>query len=121
MAQRIIARGATSLGAVATAGLLTLALGACGGSGRSSGGSVNTSTTAAAGSPAAVTTGPVRAQLIGQTHDPVVDRNWTYAVTATDRHGHPLSGTAETEFALRGTVVGRETPSTHPLRHGQLP
>jgi hypothetical protein len=111
-------------------GLTTLAVGACGGSSNSSSSATRsrpaTTTRAAAksssatGSQALVTTGPVRAMLRAPTHTPVVGKNWTYTITATDAAGHPLNGTVLSEFAFAGQVVGREAPPTHRLKHGRL-
>lgn len=119
-------RASTILVALA-AGLLSVALTACGGSQHSTSATTHAATTTSGGSSGAsakggssVTTGPVHATLKGQNHHPVVRKNWTYTVTATDAHGHPLSGTAETEFAFQGAVVGHETPPTHPLKQGHL-
>ena len=72
------------------------------------------------GTIAAVSTGPVRATLRGASHDPVVNRNWVYVVTASDASGHPLSGTVDSEFVYSGHVVGRETPPIHPLKGGRV-
>jgi hypothetical protein len=117
-------RAASSVGAVAAAGALSLALTACGGSSHPPAASVTTSATVTSpGSSnpgSAVTTGPVHAQLTGQTHTPVAKKNWTYTVTASDAHGRPLTGSVETEFAFQGTVVGKEVPPTHPLKHGRM-
>jgi hypothetical protein len=103
----------------------SLALTACGGSshrpGRSSANKFPASSrTVGSSGGDAVTTGPVRARLTGQSHKPTVRQNWTYTVTATDAQGRPLSGTVETNFAFQGAVVGRETPPTHPLKNGHL-
>ncbi|MBV8954076.1 MAG: hypothetical protein JO153_18520 [Solirubrobacterales bacterium] len=62
----------------------------------------------------------MHATLVGENHAPKVGQEWRYTVRATDASGRPLTGTVETEFALGGQVVGRETPATHPLRHGVL-
>jgi hypothetical protein len=67
-----------------------------------------------------VSTGPVRATLRAPTHTPVVGKNWTYTISATDATGHPLDGTVLSEFAFAGQVVGREAPPTHRLKHGRL-
>jgi hypothetical protein len=40
-------------------------------------------------------------------------------VRVTDASGHPLSGTVEIEFVFGGQVVGRDTPPTHPIKHGR--
>ena len=123
-----------------TAALLCTALAACGsssssstsssGSGSSSAssssaGSSTGSTTAT--SPAqttttassSVTTGPVRGTLRGSGHTPIAGRPWAYSVHVTDAGGKPLSGTVAIEFAYDGSVVGRDTPPTHPLTNGR--
>lgn len=74
----------------------------------------------APGGRSSVTSGPVHATLKGQDHHPIVKKNWTYTVTVTDAHGHSLAGTVATEFAFQGSVVGHETPPTHPLKNGRL-
>jgi hypothetical protein len=99
------------------------ALAACGGSGHPASTAKSTATTTATHSSpapggASVTTGPVRATLLGQSHDPVVNKNWSYTVHVADAHGRPLSGTLETEFAFQGAVVGKDTPPTHTFKHG---
>lgn len=103
----------------------SLALTACGGSSHHSAtGSASHSNTstgrASAKGGASVTAGPVRATLVGESHRPTVKKKWTYTVTANDAQGHPLSGTVTTEFAFQGTVEGKETPPTHPLKNGHL-
>jgi hypothetical protein len=110
---------------------VALAVAACGGSSKSSTTRSAPTTTpshpsAAAGTAssgsgtvAAVRTGPVHGTLRGANHDPVVKRNWTYSVTATDASGHPLSGTVDIQFVYGGQVVGRDTPPTHPLKNGR--
>ncbi len=100
----------------------SLVLTACGGSSTHSVTSSTKSSTksTASGSGASVTSGPVRATLVGQNRNPTAKKNWTYTVTATDAHGHPLSGMVTTEFAFGGAVVGRETPPTHTLKNGHL-
>jgi hypothetical protein len=62
----------------------------------------------------------MRATLHAESHAPTVNVYWHYSVLATDSSGHALSGTVATEFALSGTVVGHETPSSHPLTNGRL-
>jgi hypothetical protein len=62
----------------------------------------------------------MRATLHGNNHAPTVNKHWHYSVLAADASGHPLSGTVDTEFALGGQVVGRETPPTHRLSSGRL-
>jgi hypothetical protein len=64
--------------------------------------------------------GELRASLHGANHSPTVGKQWDYSVLATDAGRHALAGTVETEFALGGQVVGRETPPTHPLKNGRL-
>jgi len=102
--------------------VVAVTLTACGGSSRHSAktSSSGAGSALAGGGGASVTSGPVRATLKGQNHDPTAKKNWTYTVTATDAHGHPLSGTVLTEFAFGGAVVGKETPPTHPLKNGRL-
>ena len=67
-----------------------------------------------------VTSGPVHGSLRGANHAPTVRKKWAYTVRVTDAGGKPLSGTVETEFAFAGTVVGREAPPIHRLKHGVL-
>jgi len=71
------------------------------------------------GGTSSVLTGPVHGVLRAQNHAPKVNRLWSYTVTATDAAGHPLSGTVDIEFVFGGQVVGRDTPPTHPVRHGR--
>ncbi len=66
------------------------------------------------------TAGSMRASLHGESHSPIVGRPWHYAVLATDTSGHALPGAVDTEFVFNGSVVGRETPPTHPLKNGRL-
>jgi len=100
---------------------VSVALTACGGSSHhSASGPSRTSTSSTVRGGASVTSGPVHAKLTGQSHNPTVKKSWAYTVTATDPHGHPLSGTVLTEFAFQGAVVGREAPPTHSLRNGHL-
>ncbi len=122
--------------ALLVATLLGLCLAGCGGAAKPRTVSRSTTATQATGStttptqPAegttgpsprsAVTTGPVRATLRGENHAPVVNRNWSYTVSATDASGHPLEGTVLSEFVFAGQVVGRETPPTHPLKRGRF-
>ncbi len=68
----------------------------------------------------AASSGDVHASFHGQNHNPVAGQIWDYSVLATDGSGKALSGTVETEFVFNGTVVGRESPSTHPLKNGRL-
>ncbi|HZU40387.1 MAG TPA: hypothetical protein VE992_05010 [Solirubrobacteraceae bacterium] len=68
----------------------------------------------------AVLVRPMHVTFVGQNHAPIINRPWTYTVTATDAKGHPLSGTVDTEFAFNGSVVGHETPPTHRLTGGRL-
>ena len=78
-----------------------------------------TTSAGGAGGSASVTTGPVRAKLRGANHTPTANRYWSYSVRVTDASGHPLSGTVEIEFVFGGQVVGRDTPPTHPIKHGR--
>ncbi len=104
------------------AALLSGLLGACGGSTSTVTRSplTHVSTTGArSGGGASVTTGPVRARLLGQDHHPVAGKKWIYKLTVTDAQGHGLAATIDTEFALQGAVVGHDTPPTHSLRNGR--
>ncbi len=49
----------------------------------------------------------------------MVGRPWAYSVRVTDASGHPLSGRIDIEFVFAGTVVGHDTPPTHPLTKGR--
>jgi hypothetical protein len=102
---------------------IVVTISACG-SGSSSSSASSTRTTTSPAPPAAaggasVSTGPVHAVLRGQDHAPVVNAPWRYSVRVTDASGHPLSGRVDIEFVFAGTVVGHDTPPTHPLRHGR--
>lgn len=116
----------TATRAIVAAGLLTLSLSGCGGSGHPASTAAKTGgTTPAAGSSHSVggsssKTGPVHATISASSHRPVATKKWTYTITATDAQGHPLSGTVLTEFAFQGTVVGKETPPVHKLKNGHL-
>ncbi len=77
-----------------------------------------TTTTKASTHSTAAFVGPMRATLTGANHDPTVNVPWPYSVTATDANGKPLSGTVDIEFTFNGTVVGHDTPPTHPIRNG---
>jgi hypothetical protein len=66
------------------------------------------------------TSGKVRGWLHASDHTPKAGKRWYYQVLAADLSGHPLAGTADTEFAFNGTVVGRETPPSHPLKQGLM-
>jgi hypothetical protein len=66
------------------------------------------------------TSGRVRGWLHAPNHAPTAGKRWHYEVLAADTSAHPLAGTVETEFAFNGTVVGRESPPTHPLKQGRL-
>ncbi len=115
-----------------TAALLVGFVGACGSSKPKPASTATAATTQAATTQSAsanpvtatastATTGTLRATLTGTNHTPVVNRNWSYTVRATDPSGKPLSGTVETEFVFPGLgVVGKEAPPTHPLKDGVL-
>jgi hypothetical protein len=109
-------------GSLVALAVASLVLTACGGSSTHSvtSSAKNSTNSTASSSGASVTSGPVRATLRGENHNPTAKKNWTYTVTATDAHGHPLSGTVLTEFAFQGTVEGREAPPFHPLKNGRL-
>ncbi len=66
-----------------------------------------------------VNTGPVHGRIVGQSFYPVVGKHWTFTVTVTDRHGHPLSGTLNVEFTEAGAVVGHDTPATDSFHNGR--
>jgi hypothetical protein len=101
-------------GSLVALALASLALAACGGS------SPHSASSTAKTSSGGASSGPIRATLVGQNHHPVANKKWIYTVTAKDAHGHPLSGTVETEFAFQGAVVGRESPPTHRLKNGRF-
>ena len=122
MVRHRLGRRPASTAALA-AGLVSLALTGCGGSSHPPSRPVKTHPASApAKSPASggssVTTGPVRATLLGQSHHPVAGQNWSYTVHVADAQRRPLSGTLDTEFALGGGVVGKDTPFVHPFSHG---
>jgi hypothetical protein len=52
----------------------------------------------------------VNAAIVGENHDPTVNRPWRYTVTATDPQGRPLSGAETTNYTFNGAVVGTEKP-----------
>lgn len=123
MVRHRLGRRSASTAALA-AGLVSLILTACGGSGltprtiaKTHGASTTKARSPASGA-SSVKTGPVRATLLGQNHHPVANKNWSYVVHVADAHGRPLSGTLETEFAFNGAVVGKDTPPRHKFTHG---
>jgi hypothetical protein len=66
-----------------------------------------------------VSTGGIHAVLRAENHSPHVNRPWPYSLRVTDAAGQPLSGKVDIEFVFAGTVVGRDTPPTHPVRQGR--
>jgi hypothetical protein len=118
-------RVSSSTSKLVAATLLSTAIASCGGSSSSSSSATSTGSTTAT-SPAqttttassSVTTGPVRGILHGSGHTPIAGRPWPYSVHVTDPSGKPLSGTVAIEFAFNGSVVGHDTPPTHPLTNG---
>ena len=104
---------------------IALTIAACGNSSSSSsasGPSTTTTTSAPAatsGGGASVSSGAVHAVLRALNHTPRVNRPWPYSVRVTDASGHPLGGKVDIEFVFAGQVVGRDTPPTHPLKHGR--
>lgn len=68
-----------------------------------------TTTTTTTERPSSVT-GVIVARLIGENHEPIVNRPWRYRVTVTDARGRKLSGTETTQYTYGGTVVGVEKP-----------
>ncbi len=93
-----------SLAAITCAGLLLTAAG-CGGSAPPTTSKPKTQPTTT--TPAQ----PIHATLLGENHNPVVNRRWHYTVTVTDAQGHKLSGTETTQYTFNGAVVGTEKPS----------
>lgn len=85
---------------LALAGGGLLAVGGCGGNSPAK--TVGSSRTASAR--------PVRAAILGESHDPTVNRPWHYTVTVTGTHGTGLSGTETTQYTFDGLVVGTEHP-----------
>lgn len=61
---------------------------------------------------------PVQATLVGDNHDPKVNRPWHYTVTVTDSAGHKLSGTETTHYTFGGVVVGTEQPTNVKFTNG---
>ena len=61
---------------------------------------------------------PVQATLVGDNHDPTVNRPWHYTVTITDSAGHKLSGTETTHYTFSGVVVGTEQPTNVKFTNG---
>jgi len=53
---------------------------------------------------------PVHATLLGENHNPRVNKPWRYTVTVTDAQGNKLSGTETTHYTFNGVVVGTEQP-----------
>lgn len=78
-----------------------------------------TTASSAGGGSSVVTSGGIHATLSAANHSPIANRAWPYAVTVMDASARPLSGTATIQFVFAGQVVGRDTPPTHPLRHGR--
>lgn len=67
-----------------------------------------------------VNAGPVHASLHGASHTPTTGKLWPYTVRVTNASGKPLEGTVDTDFAIAGIVVGRESPPVHTLKAGVL-
>ena len=127
MAGRVPSRPRLARAAALAASLLALTVGlaACGGSSSSTTtrtsattNTTGTQTAASQGGTSSVTTGPVHGALIANDHAPRVGKLWPYSVHVTDAAGRPLNGTVDIEFVFAGQVVGRDTPPTHPVRHG---
>lgn len=72
------------------------------------------------GSPSVKRTAREVVEFEGRNHSPKVGVKWKYFVEATNRSGHALAGKVRTQFLFSGTVVGREVPPYHKLRHGKL-
>jgi hypothetical protein len=62
----------------------------------------------------------MRAEFRGQDHTPKIGVKWEYQVEATNAKGQPLSGTVLTEYVYGGSVVGKQSPPTLPLKNGKL-
>jgi hypothetical protein len=62
----------------------------------------------------------MRAELHGENHTPKIGVPWEYQVQATNAQGQPLKGTVLAQFLFGGSVVGRQSPPTLPLKHGEL-
>ncbi|HXA54899.1 MAG TPA: hypothetical protein VNV37_08505 [Solirubrobacteraceae bacterium] len=52
----------------------------------------------------------VHTAIVGENHDPTVNRPWSYTVTVTDASGNRLSGTETTQYTFHDLVVGTEHP-----------
>lgn len=63
--------------------------------------------------------GPMHVTLVGQNHDPTVNKRWWYTVTVTDARGHRLSGVVDVEFTFNGIVVGHDTPPSDHFKDGR--
>jgi hypothetical protein len=109
----------------ASAVLLVLGIAACGGrssaskTGQNASRGAKTRTGATNTSASRAPARPMRATLVGQNHNPTVNRPWAYTVTLTEAKGRPVSGTVDIEFVFNGLVVGRDTPPTHPITSGR--
>ncbi|HYB23497.1 MAG TPA: hypothetical protein VED41_06855 [Solirubrobacteraceae bacterium] len=64
-------------------------------------------------------THPIHATLVGENHEPIVNRPWHYRVTVTDAQGQELSGTETTHYTFNGAVVGTEKPENVPFTNGE--
>lgn len=119
-----VGRGWLTARLVAVAAVVMIGAAGCGGSSKSTPAQTHTtsagktSPTPTSGGRASVSTGPVRATLHGADHAPIAGKPWPYYVRVTDAAGSPLSGTVEIEFTFGGQVVGRDSPPTHPIKHG---
>jgi hypothetical protein len=60
------------------------------------------------------------ATLHAENHTPTIRKLWHYSVEAVDAGGHALTGTVDSQFLFAGSVVGKESPPTHPLTKGRL-
>src|SRR5689334_20234871 len=104
---------------------IAVTMSACGSSSSSSSATAPSTSTSsparasAGGGAASASTGAVHAVLRAPNHAPRVNRPWSYSVHVTDASGHARSGTVDIEFVFAGTVVGRYTPPTHPLKNGR--
>lgn len=68
----------------------------------------------------AISAGPVRAAISGQSHAPRVGVPWRYTLRVTAADGRALSGVVVVSFAFAGRLVGHDVPAAHPLHDGEL-
>jgi hypothetical protein len=64
--------------------------------------------------------GQMRASLHGENHTPLTGVKWEYQVEATNAQGQGLNGTVLVQFLFNGSVVGKQSPPTEPMKDGKL-